>query len=54
MHGDHRALLKKKIKEFKVNVGKTHKKDKDSLKEGKSKEKIGNKIFRKGKYTINQ
>ncbi len=51
MHGDDRALIKRKIKEFKLNID--HK-SKDSKKDGKSKDKPSKKIFWKGKYTVNQ
>eukprot|EP00794_Sanderia_malayensis_P017697 gene17697-19465_t len=44
VHGDDRALIKRKIKEFKLNLEKDHKSKKDA----KSKEKTSKKIFWKG------
>ncbi len=50
MHGDHRALIKRKIKEFRAAGEKDHK----SKKEGKTKDRASKKAFWKGKYTVNQ
>ncbi|XP_065051925.1 uncharacterized protein LOC135681397 isoform X2 [Rhopilema esculentum] len=51
LNGNHRDLIKRKIKEFKAN---SDGKQRDSKKEGKSKDKFSKKIFWKGKYTVNE
>ena len=51
LNGNHRDLIKRRIKEFKAN---SDGKQRDSKKESKSKDKFSKKIFWKGKYTVNE